>query len=151
MFNGKINGFPNVSGLIVRTFNIDIKWRSPKTDNCVFNDENVIALLEQNTLTIRDDLSHTVCRFALAHCYGCLESKVEIPRRIIRSHFSKNTFDSTAKLANVIALETLIPEKLIRLITDRSDCNFEQMAHLFQVSELAMYERLKQLNIIGDI
>lgn len=147
-YKDNVSGFPNIPKLISEETNIDIIWKPPGFEPETFNNDDVVAHLDHSTLMIRDDMSYTKARFVLAHCYAWLKLNLKIPRRFVRSHFSTNTFDRDAKRANKRAMEILMPSNLVKLVALQSSCSLDDMARLFQVSELAMHERLKQLKII---
>lgn len=118
----------------------------PNPCNLEFKDAYWSAILRKEDSAIRQ-------RFALAHGVGRIVaydgaapvSPVDIPA----TDFSTQATDWNIRKANAFALELLAPKRvLLYAINTGKMRTLEDLAATFQISQVAMVQRLKQVGVI---
>ena len=87
-------------------------------------------------------------RFTIAHELGHYELGHGERPRDSAAAFNMYNFDPVEVEANRFAAELLMPEASVRWLVDRGQTSLSQLGNAFQVSEVAMKYRLKNLGLL---
>ena len=120
-------------GITLRIVDVD-------KDICGWNCNNNIFINSSNDIRDRWCVAHILAHILLGTSNNLYESV---------DNFNINTECENERNANMLALNLLIPYKSLDLAIDRYNVTrLEELSYVFSVSQLAMYERLKQSGIV---
>lgn len=92
-------------------------------------------------------------RFALAHALGHLcagDMAAQAHHVDTAASYNRDVGDLREQRANAFALELLMPERVLRYsIETRRASSVQELARIFQVAEVAVRQRLKDLGILS--
>ena len=109
-------------------------------DICGWNCNNNIFINSSHDIRDRWCVAHILAHIYLGTSNNLYESV---------DNFNINTEYENERSANMLALNILIPYKSLDLAIDRYNITrLEDLSYVFGVSQLAMYERLKQCGIV---
>ena len=139
-----------IKNLNLRIFEIDMDEFSKKVEDINFDSETSGFLIEvdnQHVIYLNKKDSMNRKRFTIAHEIGHLKLN-HLGVRMRDSTTSQGT-DENEVLANAFAAELLMPEELVEWVYPMVN-SVSRVAQVFGVSEIAAYNRLKNLGIINN-
>jgi len=109
---------------------------------------HAITSMGREVIYVNPRLIPTRQRFVIAHCLGHIELKHINPPKEMAYHLSSNTVDPMEAEANAFALALMIPSTHLKNRIKNGTHSARELGTIFQMSELSVYVRMKDLKII---